>query len=340
MAPNPCYNGFMEREGPDRPWVIGHDSAVKWLQSMVASGRVSQAYLLAGPARVGKTTLALYFARLLQCTSISTKPCGQCSACRRIERGVYPDVRLLGGSGRSIGIGEIRALQIDIALAPFESAQRVCIICDFHLATLEAANCLLKTLEEPPASTILVLTADHSEQLLPTIVSRCQVLNLQPLPAQLVSQALQQYWHADPGKADLLAHISQGRIGWAIEAAVSDRDKYLLLLEQSLHQGILERLDLARALAQVPDELPIVLQHWETWWRDLLHVKVGIGRPLLNMDRQDSIRYESRAVRLDQTVEALKSLQDCAQQLDNNVNPQLALEAMLLQLPTTAGPEA
>jgi len=156
--------------------VVGHEWAVELLKRSLTNGRVAHAYLLTGPPQIGKTTLALNFAQALNCQN-PEGPCGECLSCRKIAHGTHPDVRVIEGQGGTIKIDQIRALQRQAALSCTEGRWKVFILRQMERATTEAANCLLKTLEEPPAHVILVLTASEADALPPTIVSRCQVLN-------------------------------------------------------------------------------------------------------------------------------------------------------------------
>lgn len=323
---------------PSRPVVIGHEWAVALLKRSLARNRLAHAYLFVGLPQIGKTTLALFLAQAVNCLQPDNKPCGHCMACRKIQRGLHPDVRVIDEEGGSIKINQIRELQNEVTLAPFEGRQRVYILCDFQNATLEAANCLLKTLEEPPPRVMLILTAMQAEMLLPTIVSRCQVLNLRPLALVQVEQALQVYWGVELHQARLLAKLSGGRMGWAIEASrdealLLDREKYLLVLEQALGGKRIERMRLAQQLSQSPEDLHGILALWQNWWRDLLLAKSGNAQLMTNVDREQTVLHEAQLYTLHEIRAGLRALERAAEYIEQNVNPRLALEVLLLSLP-------
>jgi len=317
--------------------VVGHDWVVELLKRSLENGRVSHAYLLTGPAQIGKTTLALNFAQALNCLS-EDRPCGECLSCRKIARHIHPDVRIIEGKDGTIGIDQIRAMQREVALSPYEGRWRIYIIREMERATTEAANCLLKTLEEPPSQVILLLTARDADALPPTIVSRCQVLNLRPLPTGLIQETLQQRWKVDEEKARLLARLSGGRIGWAIEA---NQDEVILKMrEERLHEmlalmgkGQVGRLDYAYQLSRQADTVPEVLDLWLGWWRDLLLVKGGCPEAVTNIDQQAALQEMAKKYSLRQVQGFIKALQDTARQLEQHVNPRLALEVLMLSLP-------
>lgn len=320
------------------PLVIGHEYAVDLLKRSLESNRLAHAYLFVGPPRIGKTTLALFLAQAVNCLHPESKPCGTCIACRKIQQSLHPDVRVIDEEGGSIKINQIRELQSEATLSPFEGRQRVYILCDFQNATIEAANCLLKTLEEPPPRVMLILTATQAELLLPTIVSRCQVLNLRPLALDQVEQALQVYWGVEPRQARLLARLSGGRMGWAIEASrnetlLLDREKYLLVLEQALGGKRIERMRLAQQLSQSPEDLPGILDLWQNWWRDLLLAKSGNAQLMTNVDREQTVLHEAQLYALDEIWACLRATERTAEYIEQNVNPRLALEVLLLSLP-------
>ncbi|GAB4528072.1 MAG: DNA polymerase III subunit delta' [Anaerolineae bacterium] len=320
--------------------VIGHTWAIELLLSGLARGRVPHATLIVGPPNIGKTTVAFTFAQALNCTGGRPLPCGECVSCRKIASGNHPDVRILDAPGQTLKIIEVRDLQRELALSPHEGRWRVAVLTEFERATLEAANALLKTLEEPPGQVALVLTATEADVLLPTIVSRCQVLSLRALPRSLVKEALIEQWGAQPAQAELLAHLSNGRLGWAVqalqdEALLARRNEHLDNLASLMGKGRVERLAYAADLSRDPALTREVLAIWLGWWRDILLLVSGSQVAITNTDRMDVLRRQAEQVTVRQAQRMVAQLRSTAVNLDQNVNVRLALEVLLLSLPSS-----
>jgi len=233
----------------------------------------------------------------------------------------------------------MRALRREVALSPLEGRWKVYIVRQMEQATAEAANCLLKTLEEPPSHAILMLTASEAEALLPTIVSRCQVLNLRPLPTETIQRALQERWEVEPEQARLLARLSGGRLGWAVAASqngaiLTQRERYLDEMMELLGQGRTERMEYARQLSKNPEATRELLQLWLSWWRDLLLMASGCSVGIVNIDRQNTLRAQAQQYNLGQVRDFVEALQAATWQLEHNANPRLTLEVLMLSLPT------
>ena len=326
--------------------IVGHEWAVSLLRRQLASGRVSHAYLLTGPPQIGETLLARRLAQALNCPG-TDPPCGagDCPACKRIEAGTHPDVRIIRGEGvgDSLTIDQVRTLQREAALFPYEGRNRVFILRRMDLASTQAANALLKTLEEPPAHVVLVLTAVDANALPPTVLSRCQRLDLRPLPRGRIEAELRERG-VDTDQARLLAGLSAGRIGWAIEAGkregavLNRRQRELDGMVRVLPACRIERLNLAQSLGRDRDPRASreTLEIWAAWWRDLLLLSGRGDGPVVNVDRLAELSALARPERLGEVWAAIRALQDAAAQIENNVSPRLALEGLLLKLPRWA----
>ncbi|MFC1892679.1 ATP-binding protein [Chloroflexota bacterium] len=331
--------------------VVGHDRAVSLLQHGLEKGTLAHAYLMVGPPHVGKMTLALDLARALNCEA-AAPPCGKCASCQKAGLGKHADVQIIGltGNGNSaearnraeIGIGQIREMQSSASLPPFEGRHKVFIIDGAEHLSIEAANCLLKTLEEPTGRVLFVLLATSDRFLPATVVSRCQRLELFPLAAAEVEVVLVDRWGTSPEKAKLLARLCHGCPGWAISAATDDGwlrqrteriDRLLDVSTADYEECFTYATELAAQFGQNRWLAWEVLDLWRDWWRDLLLVKAGCSDVITNVDMSDTFIDQAGHYSLLQIKSFIKSIRAAKEQLRQNANPQLALEVLMLDIP-------
>jgi len=319
--------------------VIGHSWAVDFLKQSLANGRVAHAYLLLGPAHIGKESLALELAKALNCLAEEKeRPCGRCLACHKIAHSTHPDVRIVEPEDGSLKIEQIRQLQREIVLTRHEGRYRVAILPGFELATTEASNCLLKTLEEPPPQVLLCLTAPDTSRLLPTVVSRCQLLHLRPLAYEAVKLALLERWGVQQERAALLAHLSGGRLGWAVKAhhqpaILEHRASCLDSLVKLLNASRVPRFSFAQKVSHTPELVSDTLEVWLWWWRDVLLTHQSCGEEIMNLDRREEIAGCASQYSLNEIYTAMQAVRTAQQQLDTNANLRLTLEVLLLSFP-------
>ena len=332
--------------------VIGQTRAVSLLQRALETGSLASAYLLIGPAHVGKMTLALNLAQALNCEG-DQPPCGGCAPCQRIASGKHADVQTIGlghkedaaeaRSRAEISIDQIRQVQHSVSLPPFEGRYRVFIINEAEFLSIEAANCLLKTLEEPVGKVVFILLTT-SEQLLPaTVISRCQRVELAPLAIGEIESALSNAWGVEPQLAKLLARLAQGCLGWAVcaldDTFLQQRASHLDGLLNVISADVEERFAYAaRLAAQFGQDRGLVKENldlWLGWWRDLLLVKAGLGDAITNVDRLDTLVNLAEGYSLVQIRAFIDNLQAATEQLWQNASPRLVLEVLMLDLPKT-----
>ena len=333
--------------------VIGQTRVVSLLQHSLEAGTLAHAYLMVGPSHVGKMTLALNLAQALNCEA-AERPCGECASCRKIASAGHADVQVIGltqnedaAEAKLIGIDQIKQMQHFASLPPFEGKCKVFIIDGAELLSVEAANCLLKTLEEPVGRVIFLLLTVNDSLLPATVVSRCQRLELPPLPITEAESALA-VWGIEPQRARLLARLSHGCLGWAVSAAADDgalqqRNEELDRLLEIITAGCEERFAyVARLAAQFSQNRRLVygvLDLWLDYWRDLMLVKLGCGDIVTNVDRLGGLLEMAAGYRLAQIRVFIEGIRAAAEQLRQNANPRLVLEVLMLDIPVKEGGE-
>jgi DNA polymerase-3 subunit delta' len=352
--------------------IVGHDRSVDLLRRGIARGRVSHAYLFSGPAGVGKRTLALEFARALNCERLgpgATKggerstdpgrleprssvlgpssggepPCGACRRCRLIGRGQHPEVRVIGvePQHRIIRIADIAPIQAEAQLRPADAWRKVYIIEQAELLHPDAASRLLKTIEEPPEAVMMILTTVDPEATMETIVSRCQHVRLRPLTRMALAEHLVRDRGLPPERAVLLAALSGGTVGGALGAdddtALEHRAQLIDDLAGLIDGDRVERLSYARGLADRwisrPDNVRGTLHAWLRWWRDVLFLQRGLGERIVNLDRRSALERDAARFAPSTTAAAVAQVRDTLMMLDQNVNARLALDVVTLDLP-------
>ncbi|MYC76173.1 DNA polymerase III subunit delta' [Candidatus Poribacteria bacterium] len=312
--------------------IIGHQHIIEQLQHTVASGRIAGAYLFVGPTGVGKETVARYFAQLIFCQQEAQPPtvCGTCLACRKVDSGNHPDLQFIRPEGSLLKIGQIRELQRQVIYEPLEASRKIYILTDVDRMNAEAENCLLKTLEEPPANSVLILLTSNAQVLLPTTRSRCQILQFYPMSTQELAEILVDRFSVVPKQATSLAIAAGGSIGKAL-TQIENGDP----LTEKVPEILRETDPLAAfKLAEDFKNNPETLGELVTWYRDLLLLQQGAPSELITHiyaieELRAIVPYYSH-VRIQQAIQIIF---DTKSLLDNtNTNATLALEVMCLKL--------
>ncbi len=308
------------------------------LQRAIKNEKVVNSYLFLGSEGIGKKFVALQFAKALDCLGEEGgrgEACDQCSSCKKIDHGLHPDVLLIEPEGQNIRVDQVRRLQRDLAYRPYEGKRRVCILTAADRMAPNMSNILLKTLEEPPLHTIIVLLANNSRLILPTILSRCQLIRFNPLPIALVSKWLTETKGLDEEEAHLLSSLSEGSPGKALEIQEEIRQ---IQREELLKGWIgLKSLSPERigswvgSLPSERDSLLLVLEVGKTLLRDLVMVKSFRKEPdLIHSDLVSVMERMATNWNLSSLLNRMEILNQTAVAIRANANTSLALEAMML----------
>jgi DNA polymerase-3 subunit delta' len=332
--------------------IIGQARAVSLLERGLETGSLAHAYLLIGPEHAGKMTLAANLAQALNCES-TNRPCLECPACKKIAAGNHADVQVIGllqnddsNEAKLISTEQIKDMLHQASLPPFEGRHKVFIINGAELLSTEAANRLLKNLEEPVANVTFILLTTNDRLLPETVVSRCQRLEVAPLPVPAEAAALEKRWGVPAGQARLLAGLSHGCLGWAVTASGDETllqqrgeqlDRLVEVVRGDYEKRFAYASQLAAGFSQRRGAVYAVLDLWLDYWRDLLLAKLGCQDAIINTDRQGELAALAGRFRLADIKEFIKNIEAAAGQLRQNVNPKLALEVLMLDIPGTEG---
>ena len=332
----------------------GQNEAIELLENELKTGSLSHAYLLIGPKHIGKTTLAYDMSLAANCQG-NDIPCLECDSCQRILKYLYTDIfyisldSSLSGNNeqknrKEIGIDDIKKLQQYAGLPPYEGKYKIFIIDGADMLSNEAANCLLKTLEEPPPNIILILLATDELKILPTIISRCQKIYLKPMSALNIEQILIEKYPLQAEKAGVISRLSSGRLGWAISCLDNDTELQIRLetmndMDSLLTWNIGDRFSYIAGLENGRRSIDrkkaeTLINNWLTWWRDLLLIKNGCQESVINIDFMPVLEKWSRILSTAEIRDFIDNLQDSLLLIKKNANIRLLLEVILLDMPS------
>lgn len=322
--------------------IIGHAWAVDLLKAHVIQGEIRHAYLFTGPQGVGRRTLALRLAQAINCIKPPSpgEACQKCSNCTRLAKSHHPDLDIVVAEreGGIIKVEQIRELQYRLSLAPYEARYRMALLQRFEEANNFTANALLKTLEEPPEKVVLMLTAENSEQLLPTITSRCEVIRLRPVPADILREDLQQILGITSEQAGVLTYLSGGCPGYArrlhdqperLEKRRTWLEDHRILLSANLVKRFEYAFTISNDRGNLWDFLHILL----SYWRDVLLIATGVQTHLYNPDRMQEIEQLAHKFGIETAHRVVAGIERTLRMLERNINPRLAIEILLMDMP-------
>jgi DNA polymerase-3 subunit delta' len=317
--------------------IRGQDKPIQILQEHIEHTRLAGSYLFAGEDGIGKKLVAKTLAKALNCENETLDSCDRCISCLKIEKGEHPDVHIIDAStplisndekdtkdSDAIRIGHIRQLQREINLKPYEGRKKVFIIDEAHHLTAAASNAFLKTLEESPGESLIILVSSKPALLFKTIISRCKMLKFHSLPRTKLEEILKKDYLLDSSLAHFLAYFCEGKLGRALK--LKDMD---ILREKN---RIIDGLALARKsgveslLVDDRSQLRSYLNILAGWFRDIYFLKIGMPyEQLINLDRKDELlRLMNRYTTFDLDG-ILNSLSDALLYLEQNINTKLLL---------------
>lgn len=327
--------------------IINQEQPKRILTACLKTGHIPHAFLFTGKSGVGKRITAMTFAMACNCMGKepdTTEPCGNCISCLKIKSGNHPDIITISPSGSYIKIAQIRSLCHILAMKPYEARLRVVIISDAQTMNPSAGNALLKVLEEPPARTILILTAVQSSDLLTTIVSRCQHIRFNPISTDNIVKVLTDKEGVDVEEAAVVANIADGSLSralamvksshrtswpdqrsWLINAIGLDRPETMPMQPIGLLLAYAERL--SKSKSAVADSLEVI----QSWLRDLVIYKYSPEK-ILNRDLIDKIQSASQQADVKLLLSKIEAVQTAERNIEAKANLKLTLEMLAMRL--------
>jgi len=315
--------------------IIGHERAIESLKSSIKNAVVSHSYLFEGEEGLGKKKIALLFAKTLLCKEQKSEPCNRCSSCLKFDSGNHPDFYLVEPEKGKIKKDEIEGIIKKSTTAPFESTRKVFVIDDAHTMNLAAMNKFLKTLEEPPKYMNIIMISSSSNQLLPTIISRCQGIRFYPVESNKIVDMLVNIYNKDQVSAKFIAEFAKGSVGKSIKLAQSEsffvlRDNILKLINDIIMGDKTKIFSSIDFFNENKDNIDEILDVFLFYFRDLLIYKeIGESHLIINKDKMDYLSRQS-FIHTDKINDIIVKVQDTKENIKRNINFQLSIETMLL----------
>ena len=321
--------------------IIGQEHIKEYLQNAISQKKIAHAYIIQGERFSGKEFITKVFAAALQCEKQGTEPCGECRSCRQVQSGNQPDIIYVRHERpNSIGVEDVRSqVNSDIAIMPYSSPYKIYIINEGEMLTDQAQNALLKTLEEPPAYTVLIILTTNLEALLPTILSRCVVLHMKPVRDELVKEYLKKVLMIPDYKADICVAFARGNIGRAKQLATSEdfeniRNEALSLVKNIRNMELHEVMAAVRKIGEyhqmnINEYLDVI----SIWYRDVLLFKAtNDTNHLIFREEIQYIRKAADKSAYEGIENILKALENAKSRLHANVNFDLVMELLFITI--------
>lgn len=320
--------------------IVGQEQLKEHLQNAIATNKVSHAYIINGERNAGKEFIARVFAMTLQCEKGETEPCGECHSCKQALGNNQPDIIYISHEKpNTIGVEDIRVqINGDIAIKPYSSPRKIYIINEGEKMTPQAQNALLKTLEEPPEYAVILILTTNVEAMLPTVLSRCVVLNMKPVSDRLVKKYLMEQLAVPDYKANISVAFARGNIGKAKMLASSEefekvKDEAITLVKNINDMEISEIVKAIKKISEYKFDVNDYLDILMAWYRDVLLFKAtkDVNSLVFKEDIQQIMRMSDRSTYegIEQIVNALQSAK---KKLEANVNFDLTMELLFLAI--------
>lgn len=320
--------------------ILGANSIKEHLTNAIAMDKVSHAYIFNGEEGLGKLLVAKVFAKMLQCEAEENKPCNSCHSCIQAESGNQPDIIYVSHEKpNSIGVDDVRiGLVQDIAIKPYSSRYKVYIIDEAEKMTVQAQNAILKTIEEPPEYGVIIFITANADAFLPTILSRCVMLNFKPVRDEEVAKFVQRKCMVPDYQAKICAAFAQGIPGRAVRLAENGsfeelREKIIRLVKELKNMDIADLSAWIKELSQMGIDDNDFFDILAVWFRDVLLFKASNDpNALIFKESLNDIKKTAQSSSYEGIEIILNSLDKAKQRLKANVNRDLTMELLLLTI--------
>ena len=320
--------------------IIGQEQIKEHLQNALSTGKISHAYIINGEKSTGKEFIAKVFAMALQCEKGEIDPCQECHSCKQALTNNHPDIiRVVHEKPNTISVDDIRAqVNNDVGIKPYSGPYKVYIINEAEKMTPQAQNAILKTLEEPPAYAVVLLLTSNVNSLLPTILSRCVVLNMKPVADELVKKYLMEQLQVPDYKAEVCVAFARGNIGKAKALASSEdfenvKNEALALLKYIQDMELGEIISAIKKITEYKFEINDYLDIISIWYRDALLFKATHDvNHLVFREEIQALRRTAQHSSYEGIETIIKALDTAKRRLDANVNFELTMELLMLTI--------
>ena len=322
--------------------IIGQERVIKILTKSLKENKISSSYIFIGNEGTGKKFTAIEFTKTINCLNLNKnmESCDNCHSCNEINKQYCPDLKIIETTKGSIKIEQIREIRKEIELKPFRSKKKVYIIDQAEKMTLEASNCLLKTIEEPPYYAIIILICSKIDPILPTIISRCQIVNFGLVNSLKIRKILlNKINNLEKDKAEIISKLAQGSIGKAFKL-IADKEYFIRREEvldylSAIFPGKYDDDIFAKAEKMVSeiDRIEEILEMIKLWYRDILVIKnTGNQKYIVNCDKLEIVGRKSQIYSQKMLIDILDYLEQVEEYLMKNVNKRLILERLFIKM--------
>lgn len=322
--------------------IVGQERAIKILTKSLKENKVSSSYIFIGSEGTGKYFTAIEFTKAVNCLNLNKnlEACNNCHSCNGINKQCYPDLKIIEPIKNSVKIEQIREMRKEIGLKPFKSKKKVYIIDQAEKMTLEASNCLLKTIEEPPCYAIIILICSKIAPILPTIVSRCQIINFGLITSFKIKELLlNKLNNLEKDRAEIISKLARGSIGKAFKLSADKeyftrREKMLdylsTIIPGKYGDDIFAKVE--KIMSEI-DRIEEILEMIKLWYRDILIIKNTRNQNyIVNCDKLEILGRKSQIYSQKMLIDILDYLDQVEEYLTKNVNKRLVLERLYIKM--------